>query len=153
MTDRSAVDRVIAANRYAVLGTADESGSPWVSPVFFAPLGSDRFCWVSSPGTRHSRNIERRPSVAITVFDSTVGVGHAEAAYFEAVAGRAAPEESAAALGALNARLPAASQLTDDDVRPRGPMAVYVAELQHRYVLVRGGDPEYGNVLDMTLEV
>ena len=35
MIDRSAIDRVLAANRYLVLGTADEDGRPWVTPVFF----------------------------------------------------------------------------------------------------------------------
>ena len=75
MIDRSAADRVLAANRYLVLGTADENGNPWVSPVFFAPLDLDRLCWVSSPHSRHSRNIAQRARIAITVFDSTVGVG------------------------------------------------------------------------------
>ena len=75
MTDHSVIDRVLAANRYLVLGTADQAGTPWVTPVFFAPLGPDRVCWVSSPESRHSRNIAERAAVAITVFDSTVEVG------------------------------------------------------------------------------
>ena len=28
--------RIIASNRYMVLGTADESGVPWVTPVWYA---------------------------------------------------------------------------------------------------------------------
>jgi hypothetical protein len=40
--DRSGVDRVLAANRYLVLGTADEHGQPWATPVFFAPLDPTR---------------------------------------------------------------------------------------------------------------
>ena len=91
MIDRSAVDRVLAANRYLVLGTADEDGQPWVTPVFFAPLDPNRVCWVSSPDSRHSRNIAHRAEVAITVFDSTVDVGRAEAAYFDADAAQATP--------------------------------------------------------------
>lgn len=86
MIDRSDVDRLLAVNRYLVLGTADEHGQPWATPVFFAPLDPDRVCWVSGPDSRHSRNVAQRPAVAITVFDSTVDVGRGEAAYFDATA-------------------------------------------------------------------
>src|SRR4051794_33719207 len=92
--DRSAVDRVLAANRYLVLGTVGEDGQPWVTPVFFAPVGPDRVCWVSSPDSRHSRNLAHHAGVAITVFDSSVAVGRAEAAYFDADARPATPEET-----------------------------------------------------------
>lgn len=30
---------VIDGNRYMVLGTADEGGRPWVSPVYYTPSG------------------------------------------------------------------------------------------------------------------
>jgi hypothetical protein len=151
--DRAAVDRVLAANRCLVLGTADDAGAPWLTPLFFAPLGPHRLCWVSAPDSRHSRNIARRPSVAITVFDSTVAVGQAEAAYFEAQAAPARPDEVAAALRSLNSRLPADKQLADEDLQPRGPLLVYQADPEHTYLLVRGGDPEYGNAVDTTVEV
>jgi hypothetical protein len=32
-------------------------------------------------------------------------------------------------------------------------MRVYQVRIEHRYVLVRGGDPDHGNTLDMSLEV
>ncbi|MET9022693.1 pyridoxamine 5'-phosphate oxidase family protein [Actinopolymorpha sp. NPDC004070] len=155
MIDRSDVDRILAANRYLVLGTADEDGNPWVSPVFFAPLDADQVVWVSSPDSRHSRNIAKRASVAITVFDSTVEVGRAEAAYFDAHAERADldEEEILAALRELNTRVPQHKRLSRDDVHPYGPMVVYRAGLRHSYLLVRGGNPEFGNELDMTVEV
>ncbi len=57
------------------------------------------------------------------------------------------------ALHALNARLPQAERLNRDDLQPAGPLVGYQATLRHRYVLVRGGDPEYGNVVDTTMEV
>ncbi|GAA1438788.1 pyridoxamine 5'-phosphate oxidase family protein [Leifsonia poae] len=151
--DRTAIERLLETNHYLVLGTSDTTGRPWVSPVFFAAFGTERVCWVSSPDSRHSRNIAERAAIAITVFDSTVAVGRAEAAYFDAEAGRAAPPEVEAALRALNARLPGDKQLVVDDLQPAGPLVVYLAELRHRYVLVRGGDPDHGNDLDMTLEV
>ena len=148
-----AVDRVLAANRYLVLGTADPDGKPWVSPVFFAPLGPDSLVWVSSPNSRHSRNIAGRAAVAITVFDSTVEVGRAEAVYFDAEAGQVPPDGTETALRALNARLPEAKALGRDDLRPGGPLVAYRADLRHRYVLVRGGNAEFGNDVDMTVEV
>lgn len=153
MTDPSTVGRVLAANRYLVLATADEEANPWATPVFFAPLDADRIVWVSSPDSRHSRNIAHRPAIAITVFDSTVAVGQAEAAYFDARSRPVAPAEIEAALTALNARLPQNKQLSRDDLDPRGPMVVYQAHLVRRYVLVRGGNPELGNAVDITVEV
>jgi uncharacterized protein YhbP (UPF0306 family) len=153
VTDRSGIDRVLAVNRYLVLGTAAEDGQPWVTPVFFAPLDPNHVCWVSSPDSRHSRNIAHRASVAITVFNSTVDVGRGEAAYFDADAARVTPEEAETALRSLNSRLPQDKQLSGDDLQPRGPLIVYRATLRHRYLLVRGGDPEFGNAVDMTVEV
>lgn len=153
MIDRSAVDRVLAANRYLVLGTADKDGQPWVTPVFFAPLDPNGVCWVSSPDSRHSTNIAHRAAVAITVFDSTVEVGRAEAAYFDADAAQATPDETDTALRSLNSRLPQDKRLSGDDLQPRGPLVIYRADLRHRYVLVRGGNSEFGNAVDMTVEV
>lgn len=153
MIDRSAVFRVLAANRYLVLGTADERGRPWATPVFFAPLDPNRVCWVSSPDSRHSRNITHRGALAITVFDSTVEVGRAEAAYFDADAAPALPDETDSALQALNSRLPPDKRLSVDDLQPHGPLVIYRADLRHHYILVRGGSPDLGNAVDMTVEV
>lgn len=40
---------IIDSNMYMVLGTADESGQPWVSPVYYASAGYKEFllCLVS----------------------------------------------------------------------------------------------------------
>lgn len=153
MTDRPAIEGILAANRYCVIGSTDASGAPWVTPVFFAPLDADRICWVSSPDARHSRNIASRAAVAITVFDSTVAVGSAEAAYFDAEASPVPVDQVAVALLALNRRLPEQKQLEPADLEPEGPLVTYQAVVRHRYVLVRGGDPVHGNTLDMSLEV
>jgi nitroimidazol reductase NimA-like FMN-containing flavoprotein (pyridoxamine 5'-phosphate oxidase superfamily) len=82
MTDHE----LMAANSYMTIATAGADGTPWVSPVWFAPWGEDRLVWVSDPNARHSRNIAARPEVAIVVFDSTVPVGAAEAVYLRAAA-------------------------------------------------------------------
>ena len=41
---------IIERSLYMVLGTADEAGSPWVSPVYFAVSDYTDFYWVSLPG-------------------------------------------------------------------------------------------------------
>jgi len=77
---------IIDSNRYMALGTADASGRPWVTPVWFASDDYRHFHWVSSPEATHSRNIAARPEVAIAIFDSSVPVGGAQAVYMSALA-------------------------------------------------------------------
>ena len=82
MTDfRDMARSIIESNRYMVLGTADEAGVPWVTPVWFAQSEYRRFVWVSSPDRRHSRNVRTRPELSIVIFDSRVAVGSARAVY------------------------------------------------------------------------
>src|ERR687893_641562 len=77
---------VIDANMYMALGTADEKGHPWVSPVWFASEDYRSFHWVSSPDAKHSHNLAARPEVAIAIFDSSVPVGGAQAVYMKGLA-------------------------------------------------------------------
>jgi hypothetical protein len=73
--------RIVDANRYVTLGTADASGRPWVSPVWYAKDGYGAFLWVSRPGTRHSLNLGERPEISAVIFDSTVPIGTGVAVY------------------------------------------------------------------------
>jgi nitroimidazol reductase NimA-like FMN-containing flavoprotein (pyridoxamine 5'-phosphate oxidase superfamily) len=57
------------------LATADETGCPWASPVWYAAEGYARFYWVSSPEAKHSRNLAVRPRLSIVIFDSRAPVG------------------------------------------------------------------------------
>ena len=77
---------IIDSNLYLTLGTADENGRPWVSPVYYAPEGYTEFYWVSSPEATHSRNIAARPEVAIVVFDSRTPIGSGQGVYVSAIA-------------------------------------------------------------------
>ena len=61
---------IIDSNMYMVLGTADEDGQPWVSPVYYASEDYKQFYWVSSPEVRRSRHIVLRPQISIVIFDS-----------------------------------------------------------------------------------
>lgn len=147
------VPRLLAENLYLVLGTADAEGRPWVTPVFFAADGERRLLWVSSADSRHSRNLSARPAVAITIFDSRVPVGGAEAIYLEAAAGPVSGDAVAAAVARLNARLPARHRLGAEEIAPAGPLRVYQASVTRHFVLIRGGDPRFGNVVDARLAV
>lgn len=97
--------RIIDANSYLTLATADADGRPWATPVWFAPDGYTDFIWVSRPGTRHSGNIAARPEVGIVIFDSTVPVGHGQAVYVEAVAEQVPAAEVESAMAIFSARL------------------------------------------------
>src|SRR5262245_6963785 len=68
------------------LGTADETGRPWVSPVYFAPDGYRELYWLSSPDAQHSRNVAVRPEVFAAVFDSRAAIGQGQAVYMAATA-------------------------------------------------------------------
>ena len=89
MTDRelAAVARTIVdANLYMTLGTVDEAGNPWVSPVYYAHADYRELYWVSQPEATHSRNLAARPGVSIVVFDSHTPIGNAQAVYMAAAA-------------------------------------------------------------------
>ena len=77
---------IIDSNMYMVLGTADESGNPWATPVHFASAGYREFFWVSSPEVRHSQNIAVRPQISIVIFDSQVPIGTGQGVYMSAMA-------------------------------------------------------------------
>jgi len=96
--------RVLAANAYMTLATADADGHTWATPVWFATRDLRDFVWVSRPGTKHSRNIAATPAVGIVVFDSAVPVGEASAVYVEAVAEEVGPGDRPDALAAFNKR-------------------------------------------------
>jgi hypothetical protein len=75
---------IIDSNLYMVLGTADESGQPWVSPVYYAAADYKAFYWVSSIETQHSRNLATRPQLSIVIYDSHALIGTGQAVYMSA---------------------------------------------------------------------
>ncbi len=77
---------IIDSNMYMVLGTADESGQPWVSPVYYASAEYKEVYWVSSPEVKHSRNIAMRPQVSIVIFDSQAPIGTGQGVYMSGIA-------------------------------------------------------------------
>jgi nitroimidazol reductase NimA-like FMN-containing flavoprotein (pyridoxamine 5'-phosphate oxidase superfamily) len=131
---------VIDANLYMVLGTADEEGRPWVSPVYFAHDGYQRFLWVSRPEATHSRNLARRSEVAIVIFDSQVPVGGAQAVYMSATAEQLAGEERERGIAVFSERSQrtGAGEWSLKDVEPPAPLRLYRAIAFAQYVLGEG---------------
>jgi nitroimidazol reductase NimA-like FMN-containing flavoprotein (pyridoxamine 5'-phosphate oxidase superfamily) len=144
---------VITANRYLALGTADSSGAPWVSPVYYTCHGYTDFYWVSSPDTLHSRNIARRPEVGIAIYDSRSPVGGAEAVYVTATATQVPDEELQHAAAIYNSSLPAQKHFALDELLPPALFRLYRATATEHSILIRGGDPRYGRGADSRMTV
>lgn len=130
--------RIIDANRYLTLATADADGRPWATPVWFAPDGYTTFVWASRPDARHSRNIAGRPNVGIVIFDSTVPVGGAQAVYVEALAEQvpAADLEPAIATYSHRSESDGASPWRVADVVGSASHRLYRAGASTHYLLI-----------------
>jgi Pyridoxamine 5'-phosphate oxidase len=136
--DPGAVARaIIDANLYMVLGTADEGGRPWASPVYYAPEAYREFFWVSSPNARHSRNIAARADVGIVVFDSQAPIGTGQAVYMKAVAEELTAPESGRGIDVFSRRSVehGGSEWTLEDVRPPARLRLYRAIASEHFVL------------------
>lgn len=137
---------VIEANKYMALGTVGSDGLPWVTPVYFTPDGHDTFYWASSPNALHSRSIAERPDASIAIFDSTVRIGGASAVYFRAQAALVPDDELEASATLFSSRYAELRAYTADQLR--GELRLYRARATEHWILVTGGDPEYGTGRD-----
>jgi len=132
-----AARRVIDAASYLTIATADASGNPWATPVWFAERDLREFFWVSRPETRHSQNLAERSEVALAVFDSTVAVGEAIAVYVEGVAAEVPDEELEAAIAVYDAKSVARGlqRWTADDVSGSAPFRLFRTTASQVFVL------------------
>jgi hypothetical protein len=138
---------IIDSAVYMVLGTADESGQPWVSPVYFTASNYREFYWISSPETRHSRNIAKCPQISIVIFNSQVPVGEAQAVYMSAVAEELTGSDIERGLVIYNGPLqdPTREGVRDtllEEVRPPGLYRLYRAVAQEHWVLDPYASPD-----------
>jgi hypothetical protein len=139
--DLAAVARdIIDANRYMTLGTADESGLPWASPVWYAPAGYRELLWVSDPQAQHSRNLATRPQVSIVIFDSHAPIGTGQGVYMSALAEELTGAELDRGIATFSARSQAqgAAEWTRDDVQPPARHRLYRATVSEHFVLTTG---------------
>jgi Pyridoxamine 5'-phosphate oxidase len=135
---------IIDANSYMTLGTADGSGLPWVSPVWYAPAEYREFFWVSSPEARHSRNLAARPEVSIVIFDSGVAIGMGQGVYMSAIAQELTGADLEGGIGIFSRRSKAhgARRWTPEDVGPSAVYRLYRATASEHSVLDPAARPD-----------
>jgi nitroimidazol reductase NimA-like FMN-containing flavoprotein (pyridoxamine 5'-phosphate oxidase superfamily) len=136
--DPAAVARaIIDANLYMVLGTADQGGRPWVSPVYYAPEGYREFLWVSDPDATHSRNLGGRPELSVVIFDSSVPISTGQAVYMSAIARELVGDERAGGIHTFSRRSLAhgGHEWTVKDVQPPARLRLYQAVAVDQYIL------------------
>jgi Pyridoxamine 5'-phosphate oxidase len=131
---------IIDANLYMVLGTADEEGRPWVSPVYFAPLRFREFFWVSSPEATHSRNVALRPEVSIVIFDSQAPIGTGQGVYVSASAEELTGGSREPGIDVFSQRSQehGGRPWSLEDVEPPARLRLYRATASAHYVLTEG---------------
>ena len=141
--DPAAIAReLIDSNSYMTLGTADGSGTPWVSPVWFAAVDYREFFWVSDPARRHSRNLAERPQLALVIFDSQAPIYTGQAVYMSAVADRPTGDDFERGLAAFSDRSSkqGAGPMTVADVEGDASLRLYRATASEHFVLGEGDD-------------
>jgi uncharacterized protein YhbP (UPF0306 family) len=141
---RNIIDSIL----YMAIGTADEHGQPWVSPVYFASEKYREFYWMSSPDVRHSRNILRRSQISIVIFDSRVAVGRGQAVYMSAVAEELIGDDLDQGIDIYNGRFQNPAEygvrtITLENVQTPGVYRLYRAIALEHWVLDPAGHPDH----------
>lgn len=144
---RNIIDSIL----YMVLGTADENGQPWASPVYFSSDKYKEFYWMSSPEVRHSRNILVHPQISIVIFDSRVRAGMGQAVYMSAVAEELSGAEFDRGLQIYNGRFQdpgeregrGVQMITAKDVQAPALYRLYRAIAHEHWVLDPAGHPDH----------
>ena len=139
---------IINTNMYMVLGTADEAGHPWVTPVYFSCADYKEFYWISSPEVRHSKNITVRPQVSIVTFDSQVPVGKGQAVYMSAVAEELTGTDFDRGLAIYNGRFSNPAEygvrlIKPEDLQAPALYRLYRATASEHWVLDPAGHPDH----------
>jgi nitroimidazol reductase NimA-like FMN-containing flavoprotein (pyridoxamine 5'-phosphate oxidase superfamily) len=144
---------IIDASLYMVLATADDTGRPWASPVYFANAGYTEFFWVSSPEVTHSCNIARRPDVGIVIFDSRVPIGTGQAVYMTAIAEEVDQAAIERGIEVFSQRSLAHGGVawTTADVETEGESAIrlYRATATAHWILAKDGRPDHRIPVDV----
>lgn len=139
---------IIDSIGYMVLGTADETGRPWVSPVYFSVERYKEFYWMSSPDVTHSRNIAVRPQVSIVIFDSRIPVGMGQAVYMPAAAEELTGIDLDRGVEIYNRRFQNPAEhgvriIKLEDVRSPAPYRLYRATATEHWILDRNTRPDH----------
>jgi nitroimidazol reductase NimA-like FMN-containing flavoprotein (pyridoxamine 5'-phosphate oxidase superfamily) len=145
--------RVLDGNRYLVLGTTEDDGSPRLSPVYFTPARYRDLYWVSGPDARHSHNVRARPDVQIVVFDSSSPPNQSEAVYIAATAREVLREEltDAVLAEAFDPDGRGGRAFSVEELSGDGDLRLYVATATAYDVHARASHPTHGSGIDRRL--
>ena len=73
MTHQERVAALLKAQTTLALATVDGHGAPSIAPLFYLPGDALDLYWLSSASSVHSRNLERTPAAAVTVYAPAAG--------------------------------------------------------------------------------
>lgn len=136
------VRAIVDKNPYMTLATADEEGTPWATPVWYATADYREYIWVSSPQARHSRNLARRPELGIVIFDSQQRPYTGEGVYLSALAEQVPEAEIDRCLDIFSAvsRRQGLPVWTRADVRSPARLRLYRATAATHFILSSGDE-------------
>ena len=128
---------IIDANLYLVLGTADERGRPWVSPVYYAHVDYREFRGVSRPETLHSNNLVARPQISLVIFDSSGPIGTGQGVYVAATAEETTGDARLAMIDVFSRRSlgHGGGEMGLEDVEPPAELRLYRATAAAHFIL------------------
>ena len=135
--DHALARAIIDKSLYMVVGTADESGQPWASPVYFAASGYRDFFWISQADATHSENLRERREVGIAIFDSAQPLNTGKGAYVLGVARELPAHETAEGIEIFSKRSVSqgGEEISVEDVSPPSAHRLYQATAEAIYVL------------------
>jgi pyridoxine/pyridoxamine 5'-phosphate oxidase len=128
-----------------VLATADGTGRPWSSPVYFAHDGYAQFLWVSAPEAAHSRNIAARPQVGIVFFDSHAPIAAGQGVYISATAELVGSDNLARGIETFSRRSlgHGGAAWTVMHVQADSGLRLYRAVAESYSILAKDGQPDH----------
>jgi nitroimidazol reductase NimA-like FMN-containing flavoprotein (pyridoxamine 5'-phosphate oxidase superfamily) len=129
--------QIIDKNLYMVVATADSSGQPWASPVYFAHHDYRDFFWISQPDATHSVNLRDRREVGIVIFDSTVPINTGQGVYIGGVARELPAHETAEGIEIFSRRSVGhgGEEVAVEDVSPPAKHRLFQARAEAIYAL------------------
>jgi hypothetical protein len=133
----AAARAIVDGNSYLTIATADRTGLPWASPLWYAHAGYREFFWVSSPAARHSRNLAERPQAGIVIFDSRAPVGSPQGVYLTVTAEEVTGDRLGRGIEVFSARSQSqgARKWALADVREPAPHRLYRAIASESFLL------------------
>ncbi len=68
METRLSPAQLLEQMHYCILSTSDRSGTPWVTPLFYAYDKRWQLYWISTPESRHSQLLAKNPKAAAVIY-------------------------------------------------------------------------------------